>query len=126
MESRFLRKEYITSPKIMEALGGAGIYTLLMVQPNRRLGNRNDTSVHPAWRDADVYATGFKIPAVANFDSLRRFAPDTGAYGNEAHWQEPNWQQAFWGSNYPKLAEIKTKVDPTGLFWTSPGVNAEQ
>jgi len=36
---------------------------------------------------------------------------------------EPNWQDAFWGSNYKKLYDIKTKYDPNGVFWakSTPG-----
>jgi hypothetical protein len=35
----------------------------------------------------------------------------------------PNWQQVFWGSNYQKLYDIKSKYDPKGVFWTisTPG-----
>jgi hypothetical protein len=127
MDSHFLRREHISNPKVMDAFGSAnGLYTLLMVQPSPKLGNGNNTSVHPAWRDAGIYVTGFKIPGITNLDGLREFAPDTGAYLNEAHWSEPNWQKSFWGSNYPRLAQLKTKYDPDGVFWVSPGINAEQ
>jgi len=36
---------------------------------------------------------------------------------------EPNWQDAFWGANYKKLVDIKTKYDPNGVFWakSTPG-----
>lgn len=29
---------------------------------------------------------------------------------------EPNWQDAFWGENYPRLLAIKMKYDPTGVL----------
>lgn len=34
-----------------------------------------------------------------------------------------NWQDAFWGPIYPKLASIKKKWDPNGVFfsWSTPG-----
>lgn len=32
----------------------------------------------------------------------------------------------FWGSNYPKLSQIKTKYDPTLVFYATPGINADQ
>jgi hypothetical protein len=127
MDSHFLTRKHMADPKVMDAFSSSeGLYTLLMVQPNRKLGNGNSTSAHPAWRDAGIYVTGFKIPGVTNLNSLRDFAPNTGAYLNEAHWTEPNWQQSFWGTNYPLLAQIKTQYDPSGLFWVSPGINAEQ
>ena len=36
---------------------------------------------------------------------------------------EPNWQDAYWGSNYPKLLQIRKKWDPKGVFYTqtTPG-----
>jgi hypothetical protein len=37
--------------------------------------------------------------------------------------EEINWQTAFWGPNYPRLKELKTKWDPEGVFFarTTPG-----
>jgi FAD/FMN-containing dehydrogenase len=29
----------------------------------------------------------------------------------------PDWQHAFWGANYPRLLDIKRKVDPDDVFW---------
>ena len=31
----------------------------------------------------------------------------------------------MWGTNYAKLTQIKTKYDPKGLLYVSPGVNAD-
>ncbi len=36
---------------------------------------------------------------------------------NEADFQQPNWQQTFFGSNYPTLLSIKKKYDPNSLFY---------
>ncbi|KDQ14445.1 hypothetical protein BOTBODRAFT_66050 [Botryobasidium botryosum FD-172 SS1] len=69
---------------------------------------------------------------------LAQFAPGMGAYINEAdvvrndfisfthflliiffilHLQnEPEWQKTFWGDNYERLLEIKSKYDPTGVL----------
>jgi hypothetical protein len=44
----------------------------------------------------------------------------------QAYYGETDWQKSFWGDNYPKLAQIKTKYDPNMTFWASPGINAEQ
>jgi hypothetical protein len=30
---------------------------------------------------------------------------------------EPNFQQAFWGDNYPRLLSIKKDIDPEDVFW---------
>jgi hypothetical protein len=36
-----------------------------------------------------------------------------------------DWQAAFWGTNYPRLARIKQKYDPDGLFFVRHGVGSE-
>jgi FAD/FMN-containing dehydrogenase len=57
---------------------------------------------------------------------LREITPTGGSYGNEADIAEPDFQQAFWGKNYPRLLEIKKQVDPTGLFYVHHGVGSEE
>lgn len=37
---------------------------------------------------------------------------DSGAYSNEADVQEPNFQQTFFSTNYPRLAEDQKGVRP--------------
>jgi Berberine and berberine like len=39
---------------------------------------------------------------------------------------QDSWKTAFWGPNYEKLSQIKSKYDPKGLFWVTPGINADQ
>jgi len=56
---------------------------------------------------------------------LREATPNGGAYGNEADPAEPNYQQSFWGANYPRLVQIKNEWDPTGLFFVNRGVGTE-
>ena len=36
---------------------------------------------------------------------------------NEADYFEPNWQRSFWGTNYPKLLEVKKKYDPEVILY---------
>ena len=54
---------------------------------------------------------------------LKKFG--TGAYGNEADVMEPDFGEAFWGKNYPRLLKIKKEVDPEDLFWVQAGVGSE-
>jgi hypothetical protein len=57
--------------------------------------------------------------------ALRVVAPDTGAYVNECDYFQPDWQKAFWGPNYARLADIKRQYDPDDLFVVHHGVGSE-
>jgi FAD/FMN-containing dehydrogenase len=57
---------------------------------------------------------------------LRKLVPGAGSYVSESDFFEHSWQQSFWGSNYPKLAAVKKKYDPTGLFFVHHGVGSEE
>jgi len=57
---------------------------------------------------------------------LRRIAPDAGSYVSESNYFNPTWQDAFWGTNYPRLREVKAKYDPDGLFFVHHGVGSEE
>ena len=95
-------------------------------------------AVTPAWRSAYLHALGSitwpfggDADAAARQDTetiqgaLRRVAPNTGAYLNEADPFQPDCREAFWGANYPRLLEIKNRLDPKGVFWCSICVGAE-
>ncbi|KAL2257011.1 hypothetical protein VTK26DRAFT_779 [Humicola hyalothermophila] len=55
--------------------------------------------------------------------ALRSASPNGAAYINEADPFQPNWQEAFWGTNYPELLKIRQKYDPDGVFYSvsTPG-----
>jgi hypothetical protein len=59
-------------------------------------------------------------------DELLKVAPGAGAYLAESDYFQPNWQEAFWGTNYPRLAAVKRKYDPDGLFIVHHGVGSEE
>lgn len=59
-------------------------------------------------------------------DQLRAVAGETGAYVSESNYFEKGWQQSYWGSNYSRLAEIKRRYDPDGLFFVHNWVGSEQ
>ena len=52
-------------------------------------------------------------------------APNAGSYTNETNYFEKSFQASFWGPNYSRLAEIKKKYDPEGLFFVHDGVGSE-
>ncbi|MFZ0807255.1 MAG: FAD-dependent oxidoreductase [Candidatus Sulfotelmatobacter sp.] len=58
-------------------------------------------------------------------NALRAIVPNDGAYVSESNFFQENWQQAYWGSNFARLAAVKKKYDPTGLFFVHNGVGSE-
>ncbi|MVZ98095.1 FAD-binding oxidoreductase [Sphingorhabdus sp. IMCC26285] len=42
--------------------------------------------------------------------------PAAGCYISEADYFETNWQRAYWGANYPRLAAVKRRYDPRSFF----------
>ncbi|KAE9363516.1 FAD-binding domain-containing protein [Stipitochalara longipes BDJ] len=98
-------------------------------------------AVNPAWRKAIIHCTnavywplGDKaeqarqeyLQTNVHVEALRVLAPNSGAYVNEADANEPNFQQTFWGDNYPRLLEIKRRFDPDDVFWCTPCVGNER
>jgi len=57
--------------------------------------------------------------------ALLAVAPDAGSYVSESDYFLRDWQQRFWGSNYPRLAAVKRRYDPEGLFFVHHGVGSE-
>ena len=56
---------------------------------------------------------------------LRKIVPEAGSHLAETSYFERDWQKSFWGSNYPRLRQIKDKYDPDGLFFVHHGVGSE-
>jgi hypothetical protein len=100
-----------------------------------------DNSVHPSWRDALLFCAPDR-----NWDNTSPLAvmeqradysvdvqqpmldaatPGGGSYGNEVSWKLENWQDDVYGSNYPKLLQIKQKYDPQSLLYVTHGVGSD-
>jgi FAD/FMN-containing dehydrogenase len=117
--------------------------------PEDKLAAARDTAMNPAVLDAFALAiiaggdphtspgllghqpdlaAGHKaavaITAAAN--ELRAITPAAGAYVSESNFFDHAWQTSFWGPNYPRLAEVKKKYDPAGLFFVHHGVGSEE
>ncbi|KAF2855742.1 FAD-binding domain-containing protein [Plenodomus tracheiphilus IPT5] len=97
-------------------------------------------SVNPAFRNEESmivainsitqqtpagWKAGVELLNMQVMGPLREITPGGGAYGNEADIAEPDWQQSFWGENYPRLQKIKQKYDPNMLFYVHHGVGTE-
>ncbi|KAG2017799.1 FAD binding domain-containing protein [Coprinopsis cinerea AmutBmut pab1-1] len=98
-----------------------------------------DSAINPAWRNGSSFSISlYPLPFGLSFEEkqaaeqfltdevdgpLRAASPYGAAYVNEGNLAEPNWQHAYWGSNYPRLKQLKRKWDPQGVFYarTTPG-----
>lgn len=100
-----------------------------------------DNAVLPAWRDTSfscivgvAWSWGDSwdpIPAWQRelldrvLPTFEAVTPDSGAYLNEANYQQQNWQQQFYGKNYPRLRAIKKRYDPNDLLYAVSAVGSE-
>ncbi|VUC22524.1 unnamed protein product [Clonostachys rosea] len=96
-------------------------------------------SVNPAWRKAYNHLLfANMLPPVDEkawkesadlinkiLQPIRDLSPDSGAYLNEAHKYQRDYQKVFWGDNYDRLAMIKKQMDPEDVFWCHPCVGNE-
>lgn len=101
-------------------------------------------ALNPVWRETYIHfiATGIdldietKTPskalsdgatwAEANKESVwREWAPETGAYMNEANPFNGEWQHDFYGSSYARLVDIKRRYDPTYTLFVLSGVDSD-
>ena len=73
--------------------------------------------------DVQARANAGRIGAA--MDELMKVVPGAGSYVSESDYFLQNWKTAFWGSNYQRLAKVKTAYDPDGLFFVHHGVGSE-
>jgi hypothetical protein len=94
LDSRLLGAEHFKHPDLAKFMREAAPWSTgvngsqAVIQGHLTGGNKvhhpdDDTSVLPAWRKAYTHVIGYNIPGQASVDSLRRLAPDSGAYANE-------------------------------------------
>ncbi|KUJ18747.1 FAD-binding domain-containing protein [Mollisia scopiformis] len=103
--------------------------------------DNSDNSVNPAWRGTCLHAilatlwdssandtTIVEASETLTYDWMQKWrdvSPNAGAYMSEADISEPNFQQAFYGTNYDRLYALKQQYDPKSLFYTPTGVGSE-
>jgi FAD/FMN-containing dehydrogenase len=58
-------------------------------------------------------------------DEISRLVPRPASYVSESDFFIEDWYEAFWGSNYPRLAAVKGRYDPAGLFTVHHGVGSD-
>jgi FAD/FMN-containing dehydrogenase len=59
-------------------------------------------------------------------EALLKVAPGAGSYLAEADYFDPNWKQSYWGPNFDRLATVKKRYDPDGLFFAHHGVGSDE
>jgi FAD/FMN-containing dehydrogenase len=81
---------------------------------------------YPGMPDPDLAAARTHAERVgAAMDALLQVAPGAGAYVSESDYFQRDWQTAFWGTNYSRLAAVKQTYDPHGLFFVHHGVGSD-
>ncbi|KAK4541696.1 hypothetical protein LTR36_007405 [Oleoguttula mirabilis] len=100
------------------------------------------SAVNPAWRSMVVHQivsrgwtqnTTQAVVDSVHHDityvkeaALKKLAPETGCYMNEADRLDPDWQEDFYGSHYGKLESIKREYDPEDVFYCPTCVGSER
>ena len=122
---------------INEKGGGA---TGLALNVSHQVAGFPYNSVNPGWRDTlfdmliyteynytdwDLDLANQQLMTHELIPLLEELTPGGGAYLNEADFQQPNFQQTFYGPNYNRLNAIKDKYDPTHMFYALTGVGSE-
>jgi hypothetical protein len=121
-------KDYVLEP--FPIAGGA-------VEANRNL----DIGLNPAWRDAIVHFSIIPrnqqlLTTVAEVQKLYAnvyvdvalldpLSVNSAAYVNEGSYLETMWQNTYWGTNYPRLLEVKHRYDPNNTLWCFPCIESE-
>lgn len=101
----------------------------------------NDNAVNSHWRPLvsfsmqsvrwPINATAAEILRIrkefqdVDMQGWRDISPGAGSYLAEADRLEPNFGSAFFGDKYPRLLEVKKKLDPEYVFHAATGVGSE-
>lgn len=121
-----------------------GQNTILLVSGGQVAKDAADpySGLHPAWRTSpflNIVGRGWlpgsseEIKAYIRSDvtnvkgaAMKALAPNTGGYMNEGDRLDPEWQEAFYGSNYAAHSATKQKYDPFDLFYCPTCVGSER
>jgi hypothetical protein len=96
-------------------------------------------AVLPAWREAltmyaVIYTWNFTVPFSVNDKQERLLSEElmpplqdlaSGAYMNEANFQNPRWKEEFYGLNWARLKQVKKRWDLENLMYAWTGVGSD-
>ncbi len=116
-------------------------FVLICVALNANKRPEYPNSVFPLWRSALLQCVvsslwDFTAPRADMLSrqqlltetimpQIEAATPSGGSYMNEANFQQPNWQEVFYGSNYGRLKTVKEWYDPAGLFYAQTAVGSD-
>jgi FAD/FMN-containing dehydrogenase len=112
---RIAAKDTATNPLVLDA------FALAIIASNSAPAFPGIPGHEPDVAAARRYAADVN----RSMDALLKVVKTAGSYVSESDYFEQTWQQAFWGANYPRLAAVKGKYDPDGLFFIRHGVGSE-
>ncbi|KAM0308775.1 hypothetical protein ACHAO8_009643 [Botrytis cinerea] len=87
------------------------------------------TGVFGAYLDYTDIEQGFQTQDFMTdtiMPALAALTPNGAAYINEADFQQPDWQNVFYGENFNRLSDIKAKYDPRQTFYALGAVGSEK
>ncbi|KAI8950474.1 FAD/FMN-containing isoamyl alcohol oxidase MreA [Xylaria longipes] len=118
-----------------------GVLAIIGLNVSRAVTGHVWNSVNAAWRETlieTVIQTNYNQTASIQDNKkaqdqithdfvpqLERLTPGGGAYLNEGDFQQPGWQQVFYGDNYNTLVDIKSRYDPFQLLYAITAVGSE-
>ncbi|EEA26652.1 hypothetical protein TMatcc_005071 [Talaromyces marneffei ATCC 18224] len=146
--SRLFPRENFNNATLLDQTIAAHRYTLEQGYPVLAFQMKADApadavanAANPAFRNMLMHAitSSFWAPTATNAEILssmnfltntilgawRKTCPNSGAYMSESDILEPNFQQAFYGSNYARLYSLKQKYDPFGVLYAPTAVGSE-
>jgi FAD/FMN-containing dehydrogenase len=108
-------RETPVNPAVLDA------FALVIIGAETRLVHPDVTGHQPdagrAQAEADAVARAYR--------ALEGIVATPASYVAESDYFTVDWQEAFWGRNYPRLADIKRDHDPEGLFFVRHGPGSE-
>ncbi|KAG7094808.1 hypothetical protein E1B28_005621 [Marasmius oreades] len=127
---------------IRSILASGGMIFEFVLKATLDVAGNPQNSVLPAWRKA-IKHLGVAIPLADGESSeqvshkrrkitteflpeLKRLTPGSGSYHNEADPNDPDYKEAFYGSNYDKLLAIKDKWDPDQILYGATSVGGDR
>ncbi|MEU8082050.1 FAD-binding oxidoreductase [Micromonospora sp. NPDC049101] len=110
-DSNFFAQAFGRGAQRQEPFGGAAFAhrdSLFYSEPGAGWGTRGEP-------DSDDAVTPIAQAWIAEFSLALRPYVD-GAYVNVPNIGMAEWEEAYWGRNFPRLRKIKTKYDPHNVF----------